>query len=337
VPSLAVADALSARGARVTFAGSPDRVEAQLVPAAGYDLDTFGVSGLPRKAGGELLRALWLDAGAPLACRRIIARRHPDVVLGGGGYVSGPMVLAAWTCGVPAALTEADAHFGLANRLAVPFARRVFLSFPIEGRSDGKYRVTGRPLPRRSKAVIARAEARHRFGLPEEGALLLVMGGSQGARVLNELAAEAFGRDGPAVLHLTGASDEALVRGRVSRSDYQVVAFTDELGVALAAADLVLARSGGSVFELAAAGTPAVLVPYPQATADHQTKNAHYFVERGGAVLVPQTELAWVPGVVRALLADPARLAAMSTAMRQAARPDAADVIAEELIALASA
>src|SRR5205085_3339626 len=105
--------------------------------------------GLPRRARPELVRALALGARAPAACLRILERRRPDVVLGGGGYVAGPMVVAAWLRRIPAALMEADAHFGLANRLAAPFARRVFLAFPIPGRSGGKYRVTGRPIPRR--------------------------------------------------------------------------------------------------------------------------------------------------------------------------------------------
>ena len=146
-PALAVAEALRARGVTVTFAGSPDRVESRLVPDAGYELDTFAVSGFPRSLGLALARALWQAATAPLACLRILRRRRPDVVLGAGGYVAGPMVLAAWLRRVPAALTEADAHLGLANRLAAPFARRVFLAYEIETRRQGRYRVVGRPIP----------------------------------------------------------------------------------------------------------------------------------------------------------------------------------------------
>src|SRR5436190_6067305 len=144
-PSLAVAEALRARGVEVTFAGSPDRVEATLVPERGYAFDAFRVVGFPRRPGLKLARALGLAAAAPVACVRIIARRRPDVVLGGGGYVAGPMVLAAWTDGRPAALLEADAHLGLANRLAAPFARRGFLAYPVDGRDGEKYGVVGRP------------------------------------------------------------------------------------------------------------------------------------------------------------------------------------------------
>ena len=334
LPSLAIAEALSARGVRVTFAGSPDRVEAQLVPDAGYEFDPFHVSGFPREASLALLRSLAVAGRAPVACREILAQRRPDVVLGGGGYVAGPMVLAAWTRKIPAALTEADSHLGLANRLAAPFARRVFLSFPIAGKTPPKFVVTGRPVPARSR-VTSREDGRRAFELPVEGPVLLVFGGSQGARSLNEVVVEHLGPAGPAVLHLAGERDYEELRDRVSRPDYRLVPFTHDFGAALGAADLVLSRAGGSVYELAAAGKPAVLVPYPHATADHQTKNAHYFVEAGAAVAVPDTEVGRVPAPVRELLADPARLAAMSERMLAVARPGAADEIAEGLIALA--
>ncbi|MGZ4309971.1 MAG: UDP-N-acetylglucosamine--N-acetylmuramyl-(pentapeptide) pyrophosphoryl-undecaprenol N-acetylglucosamine transferase [Gaiellaceae bacterium] len=334
LPALAVAEALNARGARVTFAGSPGRAEARLVPDAGYELDTFRVSGLPRRPGVAQARAALHDLAAPAACDRILARRQPDVVLGGGSYVGGPMVLAAARRRIPTALMEADAHMGLANRLAAPFARRVFLAFPIAGREGPKYRVTGRPIPARSRPV-SRDEARRRLGLPEEGRVLLVSGGSLGARALNDLAVESFGAAGPAVLHLCGEAEVGRLGGRVFRTDYKLLGFLDDYGAALGAADLVLARAGGGVWELAAAGKPAILVPYPFATADHQTKNARYFQAAGGAILVPETELGRVPELVRSLLDDPRRLEQMSAAMLQAARPDAADEIAEELIALA--
>lgn len=320
----------------VTFAGSPERAEARLVPEAGYELDTFRISGLPRRPGPALARALLRAGRAPLACRRIISRRRPHVVLGGGGYVAGPMVLAASSSGVPAALTEADAHLGLANRLAVPFASRVFLSFPIAGRDGGKYRVTGRPIHARSRS-LPRAEARARLELPQEGSLLLVFGGSQGARALNELVVDAFGAAGPLVLHVCGLRDHDALRPRVSREGYRLVPFLDEFGAALGAADLALARAGGSVWELAAAGLPAVLVPYPFATADHQTANARHFERAGGAIVVPEAQLGSVPELLRSLLGDERRRRALAAGMRAAARPDAAETIAEELVALAEA
>ncbi|MGH2932260.1 MAG: UDP-N-acetylglucosamine--N-acetylmuramyl-(pentapeptide) pyrophosphoryl-undecaprenol N-acetylglucosamine transferase [Gaiellaceae bacterium] len=332
---MAVAEALVARGASVTFAGSPGRVEARLVPDAGYELDTFRVSGLPRRPGIAQARALGRALAAPGACKEILRRRRPDVVLGGGGYVAGPMVYAASRLGIPAALMEADAHVGLANRLAAPFAQRVFLSFPVEGKGRPKYRVTGRPIPARSRAV-PRDAARKLFGLPAAGPVLVVFGGSQGARSLNELAVESFGQSGPAVLHLSGERDFAQLARRAQRDDYVLLPFTDDFGAAIGAGDLVLARAGGSVWELAAAGRPAILVPYPFATADHQAKNAAFFELAGGTITVPETELGRVPDLARSLLDDPDRLTEMSEAMLRVARPNAADEIAEELIALAS-
>jgi UDP-N-acetylglucosamine--N-acetylmuramyl-(pentapeptide) pyrophosphoryl-undecaprenol N-acetylglucosamine transferase len=334
LPALAVADALRDRGVHVTFAGSPERAEAQLVPAAGYELDTFRVSGFPRRPGLALLRALGRAAAAPFACRRIVERRRPDVVLGAGGYVAGPMVVAARTEGVPAALTEADAHLGLANRLAAPFARRVLLAYEVPGRCGSKYRVVGRPVPKASRPW-PREEARRELGLPADGPVVLVMGARAGARALNEWAVETFGEVGPAVLHISGERDYPSLRGRVRRSGYVLLPVVDGLGAALGAVDLAVSRAGGSVWELAAAGVPAVLVPYPHATGDHQTKNARHFERAGGAVVVPETELGRVAELVRSLLDHPDGLARMRQAMLAAARPEAADTIAEELIALA--
>jgi UDP-N-acetylglucosamine--N-acetylmuramyl-(pentapeptide) pyrophosphoryl-undecaprenol N-acetylglucosamine transferase len=321
---------------RVTFAGSPDRLEARLVPEAGYELDTFRVAGLPRRPTLGLARALLRAAAAPAACSRILARRRPDVVLGGGGYVAGPMVVAAARRRIPAAVMEADAHLGLANRLAAPLVRRVFLSFPTPGRDGDKYRVTGRPIPERSRP-LAQGEGRRLFGLPEVGPVLLVFGGSLGARLLNDLALDAFGSAGPAVLHLCGTRDYDELHGKVTRPDYRLFAFTEDFGAALGACDLVLARAGGSVWELAAAGKPAVLVPGTFATGDHQTKNARYFAQGGGAVVVQEGEAGRAPEIVRSLLDDPRRLGDMARAMLRLAKPDAAEEIADELVSLATA
>jgi len=159
-----------------------------------------------------------------------------------------------------------------------------------------------------------------------------------GARTINELAVEAWGGAGPAVLHIAGERDYESLRGRVARADYKLVPFLDDFGAALGAADLIVGRSGGSVWEIAAAGKPAVLVPYPEATGDHQRANALYFERAGGAVVVLDPDArANVPHLVRQLLAEPLRLKRMGEAMRAAAKPDAAERIADELIALATA
>lgn len=334
-PALAVAEALRARGASVTFAGSRDRVESQLVPEAGFELDHFAISGFPRRPSLALLKALWRALWAPVACLRILGARRPDVVLGGGGYVAGPMVLAARLRGIPAALTEADAHLGLANRLAAPFARRVFLAYEVPGRTGGKYEVVGRPIPV-AHLGATRAEGRARFGLPPDGAVVAVFGALAGARSLNEMAVAAWGEAGPAVLHICGDRDYPALRERVSRDGYVLVPQTDHFGEALAAADLAVSRAGGTVWELAAAGTPAVLVPYPYATADHQTLNARHFERGGGVVVVPDSAVGSVPSLVRELLEDRQRLALMREAMLAMARPEAAAEIAAGLLALVS-
>jgi UDP-N-acetylglucosamine--N-acetylmuramyl-(pentapeptide) pyrophosphoryl-undecaprenol N-acetylglucosamine transferase len=318
----------------VTFAGTPDRVESRLVPEAGFPLDTFPVSGLPRRPSLAQLRAVWRAAAAPVHCFRILGRRRPDVVLGAGGYVAGPMVVAARLRGIPAALTEADAHLGLANRLAAPFAKRLFLAYDITGRDGGDVRVVGRPIPVAHRGST-RDEGRRRFGLSDDEQVVAVFGALAGARSLNEMAVAAWGGGGPQVLHVCGERDFDALRGRVERPSYVLVPQTDHFGDALAAADLAVSRAGGTVWELAAAGTPAILVPYPYATADHQTLNACHFERGGGAVVVADEDVNRVPALVAELLADPARLASMRDAMLTLARPDAADVVADELVALA--
>jgi UDP-N-acetylglucosamine--N-acetylmuramyl-(pentapeptide) pyrophosphoryl-undecaprenol N-acetylglucosamine transferase len=305
------------------------------VPEAGFDFDPFRISGLPRRPGVAQLRAALLAGRAPRACARILAARRPQVVLGGGGYVAGPMVYAAWRKRIPAALTEADAHLGLANRLAAPFARRVFLAYPVPGRDGPRYRVVGRPVP--PLVEVSQDVARRRLGLPEKGPALLVFGGSQGAEALNELALSAWGAEGPAVLHLCGERYFDELAGRALRPDYRLLPWTEDFAAALAAADLVVARAGGSVWEVAAAGKPAVLVPSPNVTADHQTKNARHFEQGGGAIVVPETEIGRAADVVRSLLGDERRRKEMGEAMLGLARPRAAEEIAEELIQLAGA
>ena len=317
----------------MTFAGSPDRVEARLVPERGYEFDAFAVSGLPRRPGAALLRAAGQAFTAPAACLRILGRRRPDAVLGAGGYVAGPMVLAARLRGIPAALTEADAHLGLANRLAAPLAQRVFLALPL-GLHGEKYRAVGRPIPAASVAVD-RVEARSRLGLPVDGRVVLVFGGSLGARLLNELALDAWAERGPAVVHLCGERDYPELRGRISRADYVLQPFIEDIGLAYGAADVALARAGGSVWELAAAGLPGVLVPGAFATGAHQEKNARWFADAGGAMVVPEADAARAPQVVEELLEDSDRIAGMAEAMRAVAKPDAAEEIADELVALA--
>jgi UDP-N-acetylmuramate--alanine ligase len=338
VPALAVAAELRDRGARVVWAGTPGRAEAELVPRAGYELESFPLSGIdrrnPLRAGAAALRA----AGAVPAARAFLRRVGADVVLGGGGYVAGPVGLAAALGRVPLVLTEADSRLGLANRMLARWARRVCLAFPLEGHEQGKYLVTGRPVPR---AIFAadRGQARSRFGLDAGERCLLVFGGSLGARSLNLAAVEAFaGLEGLSVIHISGRRDfeqvASALRERGDPSRYRLVEYIETLADPLAAADLVLARAGGSIAEIAAAGRPAVLVPYPHASADHQSSNARWMADAGAAVVVGDAELdpARLRVLVEELIGDPTGLDEMAGAARRLARPDAAARIADEVL-----
>jgi len=331
VPALAVADALRAEGAEVTFVGG-ERAERELVPAAGYDLRTLRVLPLPRGRVSGVARALAVDAGALRAARALMRELKPDAVLGAGGYVAGPVGLAAVLRRIPLVLSEADSHLGLTNRLLAPFARRVCLAFPLPGLEPPRYRLTGRPVP---PAAEDRSAARARFGLAPDDTCVLVFGGSQGARSINHAAIAAFQGAGFRVLHAAGERD--LPELESPGPHYDLRGYIDGFGEALVASDLVIARAGGSIFEIAAHGRPAVLIPYPHATADHQSANARFMAQAGAAVVIPDDELtpARLASEVGRLLGDPGRLAAMGRAAAAMARPEAAREIAGELLSAA--
>ncbi len=343
---MAVAEELRASGALVTWLGTRERIEAELVPAAGFEIDFVRVRGIDRRNPLRAARAGVEALGAVGAARSALRRRRADVILGGGGYVAGPAGLAAALTRTPLVLTEADSHLGLANRLLAGRARRVCLAFPIEGREGKRYVVTGRPVP---DAVLAadREAARRRFGIEQGARTVLVMGGSQGARSLNFAAVEAFAEGESAggrefeVLQLAGRRDYAVLRNRLAaaphRQRYTLLEYEPNLGDVLAAADLVVARSGGSVFEVTAVGRPSILVPFPHATADHQTANARWLERGGAATVVADADLtaARLGTEVAALLGDTARLESMSAAARAMAKPDAARRIADEVLAAA--
>jgi UDP-N-acetylglucosamine--N-acetylmuramyl-(pentapeptide) pyrophosphoryl-undecaprenol N-acetylglucosamine transferase len=340
---MAVAAELRASGAEVSFLGTRERIEAELVPAAGYEIDFVKVRGIDRRNPLRAARAGVEALGAVGAARAALHRRGADVVMGGGGFVAGPAGLAAALTRTPLVLTEADSHLGLANRLLARRARRVCLAFPIAGREGGPYLVTGRPVP---AAVLAadRAAARARFGIPEEARCLLVVGGSQGARSVNFAAIEAFaelaGRDFH-VIQLAGRRDFEQLQVRLAAAPhgerYTLLAYEPDLGDVLAACDLVLGRSGGSIFEFTAAGRPAILVPYPHATGDHQSANAAWMRRAGAATVLRDEELSGerLAAEVAAAIGDDGRMAEMTAASRSLAMPDAARRIADEVLAAA--
>ena len=341
MPALAVADALRADGAEVSFLGTRDRLEARLVPDAGYEIDYLDVRGLDRRNPVRALGAAAKAARAVPAARRALRERGANVVMGGGGYVSGPAGLAAVRSGIPLVLTEADSHLGLANRMLARRAERVCLAFPIAGRDDERYVVTGRPVP----AAVLEADrevARERFGIGPSERYLLVFGGSQGARSINETALAAFAEGDRerdfGILHVTGHRDFEEAEQRVREASperYTLLEYEPTLADVLAASDLVLARAGGSVFEIAAAGRPAILVPYPHAAADHQAGNAEWMARAGAAEVIADDELTpeGLLEAASAILSYPARIVEMSAASRSLARPDAARRIADEVLA----
>lgn len=333
VPALAVADALQANGAEVQFAGA-DRAEAELVPQAGYDFHQLRVVALPRRSPLGAARAAAIDAGALAQALTLLARLRPQVVFGGGGYVAGPVGIAAAMLRIPLVIAEIDGHLGLTNRMLAPLARRVCTALPLPGRTSAKFVITGRPIP---PVPTDRAAARARFGVGPEETLVLVFGGSQGARSINAAAIEAFADAGFRVLHAAGERDLAGLQA--PRAGYDLRGYITGLMDAIVACDLAVARAGGSIWELAAAGRPSVLIPYPHATANHQALNARYLADAGAAVVIADAELtaARLRTVVDGLLADRPRLEAMARAALGLARPHAAAVIASEVLAAAGA
>ncbi len=348
VPALSVADELRDDGHRVVFVGG-SREEVRLVPDAGYEFHRIAVEGFSRSNPLKALRAGGKAVGAVAASRRIVRELRPDAVMGGGGYVAGVIGAAAVLTRTPLVLTEADSHLGISNRLLHGKARRVCLGFPLVGREEPTFRVTGRPVP---TPWTDRAAARAHFGLDDRTPTVLVFGGSLGARSVNQAALEGLagltgtaldgsGESLPvAVLHASGRRDHAsLVDAVPEGGTYQLFDYLSPLSQALAACDLVVARSGGSIAEVTAHGKPAVLVPYPHASADHQTANARWMAGEGAAKLIADHELTAerLRGTVGELLNAPDQLRAMSDASAALARPDAARTIADEVLAAAAA
>ena len=344
MPALALAGTLTDKGAEVSFIGTGRGLETELVPQAGFELDLADLRGLRRRLSPQLFLFLWSLIKGSLDCIRILGRRRPDVVVGGGGYVSWAPVFMAFLRRTPALIVELDSHMGLANRALAPLARRVALSFAIPGREGGKYLVAGRPLPRILLEATA-AEGRRQFGLREGKPVVLITGGSLGARSVNLACVEAFGvpRLSFQLIHVSGRRDYDLVKRMLAErgadpDNYHLLDYTVDLPLATAAADLVVGRSGASVLEVAALGKPALLVPYPYATADHQLKNAEWMAAAGAADVILDRELngAVLKARVEALLGDRQRLAAMAAASAGLGRRDGAGRIADEIFRMAN-
>ncbi|MGQ0591351.1 MAG: undecaprenyldiphospho-muramoylpentapeptide beta-N-acetylglucosaminyltransferase [Gammaproteobacteria bacterium] len=336
-PALAVAEHLRASGVPLTWLGTGRGLEATLVPRAGYPFMAVSTRGLRRTGALKQLAApLWLVL-ALIECLWHLRRQKPGAVLGMGGYASGPGGLAAWLMRIPLLIHEQNAVPGVTNRLLAAFATRVMESFPDSFPARRGALRTGNPV-RAEIAALASSAAR---GPGAGGTLrLLVVGGSQGAAVLNRVVPEALalmpGRP-IEVWHQVGRLDggETGKRYTTLGIEARVEPFIEDVATAYAWAGLVLCRAGAStLFELCAAGAPAILVPYPYAVDDHQSVNARYLAGRGAAILLPQVDLeeTALAALLGALRDDPARRAEMAARARRLACPEATASVAAQCL-----
>jgi UDP-N-acetylglucosamine--N-acetylmuramyl-(pentapeptide) pyrophosphoryl-undecaprenol N-acetylglucosamine transferase len=325
-----VAAELRARDAVVEFVGSTSGIERTLVPREGYSLHALPLQGF---AGNPLAqaRAAFLSLRATLACKRIIQRLRPRAVLGVGGYASAPAVVAARALSVPTFLHEQNSVPGRLNRLASRFTTETLVTFPAAGESLRRSVRVGMPT-RAAIFDVSREEALGALGL--EPPVVVIFGGSGGALRINLAAAEAFGgTTSYSVVQISGRRD--FPRLSTDNSRHSILEYVDDIGPYLAAADVVVSRAGaGSLFDIAAAGKAAILIPFPYATGDHQLHNATYFTERGAAELMPDVEVeaASLRLRVEGLLEDGGRRERMGERMKSLATPHAAGEVAEKLL-----
>jgi UDP-N-acetylglucosamine--N-acetylmuramyl-(pentapeptide) pyrophosphoryl-undecaprenol N-acetylglucosamine transferase len=343
VPALALADVLTGRGHQVVFCGTERGMEKDLVPRAGYPFSLVRIRGFQRKLGLSTLQTLGSIPVSGVDAWKLLRSYKPDCVVGVGAYASGPVVAEAALRGIPAVAVEMDAHMGVTNRILSRLVDKVCLSFPRPGLDRRKYIYTGRPL-RPSLLAATRDQGLARFGLDGSRKVLLVFGGSLGARTLNQATVKAFAQGATAfqILHVTGEREHPAVMEALAKEgankDFQAFPFLDDFPLALAAADAVVGRAGGSVAEILARGVPSLLVPYPLAAGDHQRKNAEMVAAEGAALMILDSELdaAKLAEAVATLL-DPEVNQRMREASLRLARPDAADRIADVVVELVAA
>lgn len=337
-PGLAVADRLRDQGWNIHWLGTAERMEAQLVPKHGYPLHTISIAGvrgngLKRKllAPFQIMKAVW-------QARRVLRQVQPQVVLGMGGFAAGPGGVAARLAGIPLVLHEQNAAAGMTNRLLARIASRVLMAFPGAFAEGDNTAVVGNPVRADVLALPVPAE---RISTEPQPLRLLVVGGSLGARILNQTVPEAVALAGNIkVRHQTGKGNAEAVRQAYQALgiDAEVSDFIDDMAAAYGAADLVVCRAGAlTVSEVAAAGIGALFVPLPHAVDDHQTKNARSLSDSGAAVLLPQSELTarGLAAQLQQLGDNRTQLLAMASQARSLAITDAAERVAECLCAVA--
>jgi UDP-N-acetylglucosamine--N-acetylmuramyl-(pentapeptide) pyrophosphoryl-undecaprenol N-acetylglucosamine transferase len=339
-PMIAVADAVRALAPelRLVFVGTERGMETRVVPERGYELELMRV--LPIRGGGVLGAARGVARAAALVpeARALVKKLRPSAVFSIGGYAAGPVSLAARSLGIPVALMEPNSVIGLSNRLIAPLVQRAYTAFP-ESEKHFKSSVI-----LRAGVPIRQGFARAAYAANAQGLRILVLGGSQGAKALNEAVPRAVARipSNFSLVHQCGAAHEADARrlyaqlGLASRTE--VVPFIADMPAALASADLVIGRAGASaVSEICAVGRPSLLIPYPFASGDHQRVNAESLVRAGAAVCLPSADATpeRIAAEITALAADLARLDAMAEAAAELGRPEAAHAIALDLLGLA--
>ena len=334
-PALAVAKRLQLQGWQVDWLGTREgRLESRVIPAANIALHSINMTGVRGHGVARLVEAPLLLLAAVRECRRLLQQLQPDVVLTFGGYVCAPMGIASKLAGIPLLVHEQNAVPGLTTRLLAPLAKQVMLGLPLTKRNIKKGRLTGNPL-RAEIEQLAQQTAAAEQG--QQTLRLLVVGGSLGARVLNETLPAALQQVKPTlrVMHQCGQNNSAALQQayqQVPQHQVTVSDFIDDMAAAYQQADLVICRAGAlTVAELAALGKPAIFVPLPHAVDDHQTENAKTLVAAGAAKLLPQTELTAtrLAKLLQSLLQQPEQLWTMARFARQQACPQATASVAQ--------
>jgi UDP-N-acetylglucosamine--N-acetylmuramyl-(pentapeptide) pyrophosphoryl-undecaprenol N-acetylglucosamine transferase len=341
-PGIALAEEVVTRHHKneVVFVGTERGLEAKVVPQAGFPLEFIKVKGLKGKGLGQLLLGLLALPLAFIESFRILKKHKPDVVVGVGGYASGPVVMAAWMVGIPTAVQEQNALPGMTNKILGKFAKVVFTAFEEARRffPEGKVQLVGNPIRRKLMDNYLRSHVAHeRFSV-------LVFGGSLGAKGLNQRVVEALDslvdlKGQLNFLHQTGKNDLEMVRKGYADRGFQaeVVEFIDDMSAAYARADLVVCRAGATTLaELTVCKKASILVPFPYATDDHQAVNARALVEAGAAVMFREAELTGqkLAEQIRLLKTDPVRLKQMEKKAALQGRPEASKELADVLVDL---
>lgn len=334
-PGLAVAEALARLrpSAEVLFVGTANGIEARVVPAAGRRLATIDVEGVKNRGAGALFKAAYQVPKSIGQSLRILAEFKPTAVLGVGGYAGGPMLMAAWLKRLPTFIQEQNAYPGITNRILSRFVRGIFTSLPgTQGFPEAKVKLVGNPI----RASIRPGTSPAKF-------TLLVFGGSQGSRAINRALAEAAPlladrNDRLRVIHQQGRDTAVDVAGayRAAGIDADVRTYFDDMPEQYAQASLAVCRAGAtSLAELAAAGLPAVLLPFPFAADNHQEKNADVVAAAGAAVKLRDADAsgARMAELIRAFMDQPAKREATAAAMRGLARPQAAEDLVRAVLA----